>query len=505
MHTVRRMTSIALILAPFSLLAAGPTERQRNDPVAIELAHKGATVHLPTEAPTATHNYSGTIAASPTFNRPAGCGALSGVGTAVGYHVFPFAVDTNGSYTVEVLGTSTISDNDSYLVIYQNSFDPLNPLTNCVTTDDDSGTGFYSLATAALTAGTPYLVVTTTFDNGATGGFDNLISGPGGIVLPAQADLAVAVNAPSGVLTGGTFNYDLTASNNGPDAASNVVVTDVLSPNVTYVSSTCGASHAAGTVTWNVGALANAASANCTITVSMGAVCAVVDNVASISATEIDPAAGNNTASVSNSAGNLVLDPGFEGGTPNANWTEASTNFGTPICDAGTCGVGGGTGPRSGTFWAWFGGFGGGLEAASVAQAMVIPAGSATLDFWVEFPVCTAANGANDYVRVLVDGNELWRENASSARCGVIGYQLVSVDISAYDDGLSHTVTFDSTTVGGTPTNFFVDDVSIAAAPVCAAGAVPRTPVPTLDRSALAALVILLGLFGIVATRQKLA
>lgn len=507
MHLLRP-SLLLLISALASAATAAETARYRVLPGG-EAANKGREVYSRVDAPLATVNYSNTIAAAPTFNRPAGCAGLSGIGTAVGYHVQQFSVDTSGSYSVEVLGTSTLSDNDSYLVIYQTAFNAASPLTNCVITDDDSGTGFYSLATAALTAGTQYFAVTTTYDNGSTGPFDNQISGPGNITLGGggpQADLGVTVAAPSGVVTSGTFTYTLTATNNGPDPATGVVVTDLLSPSLTFVSSDCGATELAGTVTWNIGAMANGASATCTVTVSMGAVCAVVDNVASIDGVEGDPGAGNNSSAISNSAGNLVLDPGFEGGTPNATWTEASTNFGTPICDAGTCGVGSGTGPRSGTFWAWFGGFSTGVESGSVAQAMVIPTGSTSLDFYVEFPVCNAANGANDYVRVLVDGTELWRENATAARCGSIGYQLVSVDISAYDDGLSHTVTFDSTTVGGgAVSNFFVDDVSIAAAPVCVAGVVPRTPVPTLDRTALAALVILFGLFGIAAARRQFA
>ncbi|MCC6561243.1 MAG: hypothetical protein IT478_07800, partial [Xanthomonadales bacterium] len=112
-----------------------------------EAANKGRDVYSRVDAPTATVNYSDTIAAAPTFNRPAGCGGLSGVGTAVGYHVQQFSVDMSGSYTIEVLGTSTISDGDSYLIIYQTAFDPMTPLTNCMFSDDDSGTGAYSLAT----------------------------------------------------------------------------------------------------------------------------------------------------------------------------------------------------------------------------------------------------------------------------------------------------------------------------------------------------------------------
>ena len=91
--------------------------------------------------------------------------------------------------------------------------------------------------------------------------------------------------------------------------------------------------------------------------------------------------------------GVFVADPGFEGGTPNAFWTEASTNFGTPICDAVSCGTGGGTGPHGGTFWVWFGGIDA-VEEGSMSQSVTIPAGvSASLTFFLEMPVVFDAGG----------------------------------------------------------------------------------------------------------------
>ena len=52
-----------------------------------------------------------------------------------------------------------------------------------------------------------------------------------------------------------------------------------------------------------------------------------------------------------------LLDGGFEGGIPNPDWTEASIQFGTPLCTVAGCGPGGGSGPANGTVWSWFGGF----------------------------------------------------------------------------------------------------------------------------------------------------
>lgn len=155
----------------------------------------------------------------------------------------------------------------------------------------------------------------------------------------------------------------------------------------------------------------------------------------------------------------FVTDGSFEGGTPSASWAEASTNFGTPICDPGLCGTGGGTGPRTGTFWAWFGGVPA-LEVGSVEQSLTIPVGATTLDFFLEIPV-SSGNGV-DFVRVKIDGTTVFTALESEAPYAGIGYEPVSVPIGAFADGGVHTLRFESTQTG-TPgvTNFFVDDISI--------------------------------------------
>ncbi|MFZ0544462.1 MAG: hypothetical protein WAM60_03455 [Candidatus Promineifilaceae bacterium] len=157
--------------------------------------------------------------------------------------------------------------------------------------------------------------------------------------------------------------------------------------------------------------------------------------------------------------GEQVQDGGFEGGTPNSSWTEYSSNFGTPLCDAG-CGVGGGTGPHSGSWWAWFGGIAA-YEEGSVSQSVVIPAGTTMMTWWQECPVTSGA--AADYLEVNVDGNQEYQILGDDAACGVVGYAQKSLDISAYADGGSHTIEFHSEIFGTNTTNFFVDDVSIIA------------------------------------------
>jgi len=165
-----------------------------------------------------------------------------------------------------------------------------------------------------------------------------------------------------------------------------------------------------------------------------------------------------------------IVDGGFEGGTPSTAWTETSTNYGTPLCDEASCGVGGGTGPYAGTFWAWFGGFGGGAEDGTVSQSVTLPAGeTVTLFFFLEIPVSEGL--ATDFLEVTVDGTQVFLVDGSMA-AQYQPYTLVQVDLSAYADGAAHTLVFHGYTNSGAgaATNFFVDDVSVGVGGACCIG-----------------------------------
>ncbi len=166
------------------------------------------------------------------------------------------------------------------------------------------------------------------------------------------------------------------------------------------------------------------------------------------------PAPANHGDSRITPTADVIQDGGFEAGTPNPFWNEFSTNFGTPLCDA-VCGTGGGTGPHSGSWWAWFGGITGVSETGSVDQDVVIPVGTAVLSFWLEIPVADTTG----FMNVEIDNNVL--ATYTEADQGAYAtYQLVAIDVSAYADGGSHNVEFYSTTdAGAGPLNFFVDDV----------------------------------------------
>lgn len=168
----------------------------------------------------------------------------------------------------------------------------------------------------------------------------------------------------------------------------------------------------------------------------------------------------------------VVTDGGFEAGPFGGTWAEASSNFGTPVCDLAGCGTGTGTGPHSGTYWTWFGGIGT-YEEGSMTQDVTIPSGIATLTFWLEQILC---DSPADYMEVTIDGTQIFLTDGSSSLCGVLGYAQQSVDVSAYADDGTHTLEFHSEIFAnnGGGSNFFVDDVVLdVQAPICDSSDIP--------------------------------
>ena len=92
------------------------------------------------------------------------------------------------------------------------------------------------------------------------------------------------------------LTYTVTVTNNGPSAATNVVLTDTLPANVTFVSATAPCTQAAGTVTCNLGTINNAANTVIAIVVTpLAAAAPSISNTASATATETDPNPADNT------------------------------------------------------------------------------------------------------------------------------------------------------------------------------------------------------------------
>ncbi|MFA7467750.1 MAG: DUF11 domain-containing protein, partial [Desulfotomaculaceae bacterium] len=89
--------------------------------------------------------------------------------------------------------------------------------------------------------------------------------------------------------------FTIVATNNGPSDATNVHVQDLLSDRYTYVTHTVSTgSYNQATGDWNIGNLANGASATMTITATINPSGADQTNTASVTADEYDPDPDNN-------------------------------------------------------------------------------------------------------------------------------------------------------------------------------------------------------------------
>jgi hypothetical protein len=197
-----------------------------------------------------------------------------------------------------------------------------------------------------------------------------------------------------------------------------------------------------------------------------------------------------------------IEDGSFEAGTPNAFWNETSTNFGTPLCDAGSCGTGGGTaGPNTGAWWSWFGGAGTGVfETGTVDQDVTLTDGNTVvLEYFLWIGV--DGNAGGDTLEVDVDGNNQQTifsdDGAFSA-----GYAMSSVDISSFADGGTHNLLVRGGQSTNGNTNFNLDDLSLV---ITAPPPPPPGPpaIPTLSPLGLILLVGLMAAAALLVMRRR--
>ena len=120
------------------------------------------------------------------------------------------------------------------------------------------------------------------------------------------ADLAIVKTGPASVNAGDTVLYEITTTNNGPSAASSVVVTDSLPAGVTFVSANRGASETAGVVNWpTMGSLANGATQVDTVMV-VAPTSGSITNVARATTSTTDPNAADNRSEVTTSIADIA-------------------------------------------------------------------------------------------------------------------------------------------------------------------------------------------------------
>ena len=135
------------------------------------------------------------------------------------------------------------------------------------------------------------------------------VTGAASGCLSVYTDLAVGqALATNSFLLGNNLNYTVSVTNLGPQFAANVMFTDTVPANVTFVSASPGCTYSAGAVVCAIGMLPAAAATNFTVTLAPVAG-TVFTNLISVGAItpEINPA--NNTATLV-STQTVFLSPG---------------------------------------------------------------------------------------------------------------------------------------------------------------------------------------------------
>jgi subtilisin family serine protease len=163
---------------------------------------------------------------------------------------------------------------------------------------------------------------------------------------------------------------------------------------------------------------------------------------------------------------NLLSNASFE--RPTAAWTQSDSVGGAAlpvICIDGSCRASGAgpAGPANGQGWAWFGGYTGAAPPAvtqTLTQTVVIPTGTASLQFNFRISRADAGTGANDRLAVLMDGAPLFSASAAE-HTDYAAYRLVRLDLNAFANGGAHTLTFSATTTTAAIVNFNVDEAAI--------------------------------------------
>ncbi len=158
-----------------------------------------------------------------------------------------------------------------------------------------------SQSSVYVTGVTNGLTVTTgAFQQNEAGGYDAFAVK----IATVAADVQVTNAAAATVPTGTPLTYTITAGNNGPDAATKVVVTDAVPAGTTFASVSTSAGTCTspgvgdtGTVRCSIGTLASSATATVTLTVNVTAAKGhEIKDTARISATPFDPDTTNNSS-----------------------------------------------------------------------------------------------------------------------------------------------------------------------------------------------------------------
>ncbi|HET7063447.1 MAG TPA: DUF11 domain-containing protein [Rudaea sp.] len=244
--------------------------------------------------------------------------------------------------------TPNVGDVVTFTVTVNNSIGP-DSATNVVLTDllpagltfvsvnpsqgsYDSGTGVWTIGTittsvaqtltvqarvvsAAAQTNTATITAAAEFDPNTGNNSANIT------VTPQQADLAIAKtvsNATPNV--GDIITFTLTMSNSGPDAATNVAVTDLLPAGLTFVSANPSqGSYDSLTGVWTIGTITTSVPQTLTVQARVVSAAAQTNTATITHADQFDPVTTNNSASATETPqqADLAVSKTVSNATPN--------------------------------------------------------------------------------------------------------------------------------------------------------------------------------------------
>ncbi len=166
----------------------------------------------------------------------------------------------------------------------------------------DFGDGITStLPSPSHTYASPGLyVVTLTTDKTGCLDFDPFLNPTRSIiveVIAPTADLAISQAAiPDPATTSAPLTYVFTITNDGPDNATGLIITDTLAPGVTFVDASTGCSLTGSIVTCYLDTLSSNTAVPLTLTVLAPETAGTITNTVTVLTTADDPDMSNNTA-----------------------------------------------------------------------------------------------------------------------------------------------------------------------------------------------------------------
>jgi uncharacterized repeat protein (TIGR01451 family) len=235
---------------------------------------------------------------------------------------YTITVTNNGvSDAANVSMTDTLPANTTFVSNTQNS----GPAFNCVN-PPAGGTGAITCTLATMTAGTTatFTVVLNVASAASAGALSNTAavtatttdpdssnnSSTANATISVSADVRVAKSGPTGTAPGTNMSYTVVVANDGPSDAASVTLTDILPPEVTFVSNTQNsgptfncvnpAAGTNGTITCTIATLVAGASANFTFVVQVAPATpfgGTITNTASVTSATTDPNGSNNSSS----------------------------------------------------------------------------------------------------------------------------------------------------------------------------------------------------------------